>query len=75
MAAVCHQGILELPLTDNVVGHFKVEPVLRFEDLNIELALWTVVSHCPGTHNGVLILREGGRERERERERKRERYM
>ena len=63
MAAVSNQGILELSLTDNMVGHFKVEPVLRFEDLNIELAFWTVVSHCPGTHDGVLILR--GRERDK----------
>jgi hypothetical protein len=51
-----------------VVSHFKVEPVLWFEDLNIQLAFWTVVSHCPGTHDGVLILRERGKgDTERER--------
>ena len=66
MAAVGNKSVLKFSLANNVVSHLKVETVFWFKDLNIELAFRVIVSHCPCTHDGVLILEggEGGRERE-----------
>lgn len=37
---------------------FDMELIFRFEDLNIEGAVWGKVLHCPGSQDGLMVLKE-----------------
>lgn len=39
---------------------FDVELVLWLENLDVEGAIWSKVFHCPGSEDGLMILRKLG---------------
>lgn len=58
VAVTGQQGMLQLSLHHNVISHSEMQPVLWLQDLHIQLALGGIVLDRPGTHDGMLILKQ-----------------